>query len=80
MGVRSEEKLKSTREELLEECKDKVNYARDEKKNMEEKLDRIKKTYKANETMYIKKISEFEKENEFIKDKHQTTESKHNEL
>lgn len=55
-------------------------YARDEKKNLEDKLDRLKKSYKTNETMYIKKISELEKESEFNKDKHQTSEQKHNEL
>ncbi len=80
IGVRADEKLKLTREELLEECRDKVSYARDEKKNLEDKLERLKKSFKTNETIYIKKISELEKESEFNRDKHQTLEQKHNEL
>lgn len=53
------------REELLEESRDKVNYARQEKKLMEDKLEKLKKQYKELENNNIKKISELEKEHTY---------------
>lgn len=64
------------REELLEESRDKVNYARQEKKLMEDKLEKLKKQYKELENNNIKKISELEKEHSYKNDNVQVLERK----
>ena len=64
------------REELLEESRDKVNYARQEKKMMEDKLEKLKKQYKELENNNIKKISELEKEHSYKNDNVQVLERK----
>lgn len=62
MQNKQDEKMKALREELLVESNDKVNYARQEKKLMEDKLEKLKKQYKEMENTNIKRISELEKE------------------
>ena len=60
-----DEKVKQIRDEIIEESKDKVNYARKEKQLIEEKLEKLKKQFKELENNNIKKISELEKEHSY---------------
>lgn len=64
----------------MEESKDKVNYARQEKKLMEDKLEKLKKQYKEMENNNIKRISELEKERGYGNDSAQSLERKYNDL
>lgn len=72
--------MKALRDELLEESKDKVNYARQEKKLTEDKLEKLKKQYKEMENNNIKRISELEKERGYGNESAQSLDRKYNEL
>jgi len=40
---KNDEKFKVMRDEFLEDCREKVNYAREEKRIIEEKMEKLKK-------------------------------------